>query len=272
MLRTVLHRWRCLKTGGHVRSFTTSIPCAKVSTRHQRYEQSSTLEGLVNEASQASTGSSDNYRSLSKLICTVGPSTHSPSHIQNLVDIGMSVMRINCSKSTIEETKERVEWLRACQGLQGGDIQPTPTRPLNLRSIMFDTTDEEHLQWAIDMGVDFVSFNATHVGKVRSDLSRMIEPIKPLSSIPKLIAKIQSADALTNFDEILQVSDGILIERKLLAQDIPLGVVRAQKKIVQKCNSAGKPVIIASQMLDTMIDHPTPTRAEVSDIVNAVCK
>jgi pyruvate kinase len=100
----------------------------------------------------------------------------------------------------------------------------------------------------------------------------MIEPIKPLSSIPKLIAKIQSADALTNFDEILQVSDGILIERKLLAQDIPLGVVRAQKKIVQKCNSAGKPVIIASQMLDTMIDHPTPTRAEVSDIVNAVCK
>ena len=127
MLRTVLHRWRCLKTGGRVRSFTTSIPCAKVSTRHQRYEQSSTLEGLVNEASQASTGSSDNYRSLSKLICTVGPSTHSPSHIQNLVDIGMSVMRINCSKSTIEETKERVEWLRACQGLQGGDIQPTPT-------------------------------------------------------------------------------------------------------------------------------------------------
>ena len=110
MLKTRLARlWLCQKTG-RIRSFTNSIPCARVSTRHQRYEQSSTLEGLVHEASQASRGSSDNYRSLSKLICTVGPSTHSPSEIQNLVDIGMSVMRINCSKSTIEETTERVEW------------------------------------------------------------------------------------------------------------------------------------------------------------------
>ena len=258
-----------------------------ISTRHQRYETSTSLEKLVNEADKNS--ADNNCSSLSKLICTVGPSSHSPKLIQKLVDQGMQVMRINCSKSSVQETKERVQWLRACQGLQGNDQKkaqsPTPakpswkdktsTRPLNLRSVMFDAKTDEHFKLAVEMDIDFISFNASNLTKVKSNLDGILLDLQSTSnnktgSIPKLIAKIQSADALIDFDEILQVSDGILIERKLLARDIPLGVVRAQKQIVHKCNVAGKPVIIASQMLDTMIDHPTPTRAEVSDIVNAV--
>ena len=264
LLRQVTHR---LAKHPFYRCSTTTT-----TTRHKRYETSTTLAELVNEVDELGPG----YCSLSKIICTVGPSTHSPSLIQNLVDEGMQIMRINCAKSTIEETKERVSWLRECHGLQGGsgssskfqDTPHPPNRPRNLRSVMFDTKSEEHLKLALELDVDFVSFNASDVDTVQSTLSDLQQSSH--TALPKLIAKIQSADALTNFDDILQVADGILIERGLLAVDIPLGVVRAQKQIVQKCNVAGKPVIIASQMLDSMLDHPTPTRAEVSDIVNAV--
>lgn len=91
------------------------------------------------------------------------------------------------------------------------------------------------------------------------------------TNIPRVIAKIEKPDALKNIDEIINISDMILVARGDLGIELPLqNIPCEQKSIVKKCNEANKPVVVATQMLESMIENPRATRAEVTDVANAV--
>jgi pyruvate kinase len=126
----------------------------------------------------------------------------------------------------------------------------------------------EHLMFALREQPDYLALSFVHsaedVAQVRAVLS------ENGLDIP-VIAKIEIGAAVVNFDDILDVSDGVMVARGDLGVDIPLErVPLVQKEIIRKCNRAGKPVITATQMLQSMVDAASPTRAEVTDVANAI--
>ncbi|HEV2226514.1 MAG TPA: pyruvate kinase [Nitrososphaerales archaeon] len=126
--------------------------------------------------------------------------------------------------------------------------------------------DSAHLKFGLEQGVDFV---AASFVRTRADL-RSLRRMMPKDS-PMLIAKIEKREAVRNFDEILAEADGIMVARGDLGIEVPIETVPAiQKRIVGKCNLVAKPVIVATQMLVSMVNFPVPTRAEVTDVAAAV--
>lgn len=128
--------------------------------------------------------------------------------------------------------------------------------------------DIDDLQFGAALGVDWVALSFV---RKHEDLLLAKHYLKLNNSDAKLMAKIEKPGAIKNFDEILATADGIMVARGDLGVELsPQEVPMLQKKLIRKSRQAGKPVVTATQMLETMTDSPVPTRAEASDVANAI--
>jgi pyruvate kinase len=139
---------------------------------------------------------------------------------------------------------------------------------INLGISAFTDHDRECLEFALERGVDAISQSFVERG---ADIAAVRGAAAALGKKPFLIAKIERYESVQRFDEILQAADGIMIARGDLGVEVPIEEIAIlQKQLIAKANAAGKPVITATQMLESMTSSRLPTRAEATDVANAI--
>ncbi len=174
---------------------------------------------------------------------------------------GAIALRIRAKSQNRVETRVEVGGeLRAQQGIN------YPDGTLALSAVT--ERDFEHLAFALECGVDWIAVSFV---KSADDVTRVKRFIAERGQSVPVIAKIEKHEALDAIDAILAVADGIMVARGDLGIEIPLEAVPlAQKDLIARANRASKPVITATQMLESMISSPRPTRAEATDVANAI--
>ncbi|MCZ8343553.1 MAG: pyruvate kinase [Leptospira sp.] len=189
------------------------------------------------------------------------------AHILNDIEPGHRLLVDDGKLSFIvkSKTKEKAELETVIGGIlkdnKGINLPGTP-----ISAPALSEKDIEDLQFALSLGVDYIALSFV---RRASDLEMARQFMK--ESYAGLIAKIERPEALQNIDEIIDNCDGIMIARGDLGVELDTQYVPIiQKEMITKLNQKGKPVITATQMLETMIDNPRPTRAEASDVANAV--
>ena len=155
--------------------------------------------------------------------------------------------------------------------IRGGILLPRkginfPESNISVSSIT--EKDIEDLHFGLDNDVDWIALSFVRSEK---DIKLLRKMIRERGKKTRIIAKIEKPQAIKNIDKIIKASDGLMVARGDLGVEMPMESVPIhQKKIVNKCNKAYKPVIIATQMLESMVEQKTPTRAESNDVANAV--
>ncbi len=159
-----------------------------------------------------------------------------------------------------------------CRVISGGTL--TSQQGINLPDAdleipLLSKKDQRDLLFGINQKVDFIGISFVRQAQDILQVRKILK--KKAGEGISLIAKIEKRKAVSNIDKIIEVADAIMIARGDLGVEIPLEEVPlAQKAIIRKCNLAGKPVITATQMLESMVRNPRPTRAEVTDVANAI--
>lgn len=204
-----------------------------------------------------------------KIVCTLGPASNSPEAIERILKAGMNVARLNLNYGTLEEHRQLIAQIRSLsQKLK----MPTGIL-LDLPGLKRQTGDMkavfgQHLEFALSQNADFIALSFISSAQ---QVKTVKELLREMSADIPVIVKIEQAAALKEASAILDTSEGIMVARGDLANEISIEKVPlAQKHLIREANGRGKPVITATQMLESMVRSATPTRAEATDVANAV--
>ncbi|KAF5960108.1 hypothetical protein HYC85_001317 [Camellia sinensis] len=190
-----------------------------------------------------------------------------PLPLQACLDLLLSTSGGMMSLAVKSKTKDSVK----CEVIDGGELKSR--RHLNVRgksATLPSITDKdwEDIKFGVDNKVDFYAVSFVKDANVVHELK---DYLRSCNADIHVIVKIESADSIPNLHSILTASDGAMVARGDLGAELPIeDVPLLQEDIIRRCRSMQKPVIVATNMLESMIGHPTPTRAEVSDIAIAV--
>ena len=158
-----------------------------------------------------------------------------------------------------------------CRVLVGGELgekKGVNVPGANLSVPTLTDKDISDIRWGVEHKVDYIAVSFV---RTKEDILGVRKVLEEHLGESKIIAKIETRRSVQNIDEILAVVDGVMVARGDLGVEMPTeDVPMVQKEIIEKCRSQGKPAIVATQMLDSMIRNPKPTRAEASDVANAV--
>lgn len=218
--------------------------------------------------------------SRAQILATIGPSCNTLEIMRKMILSGMDAVRLNFSWGILDEHREYIHLVREAAksmhkhvpiviDLPGPRIQATQGHTYN-KEIVSAITDRdiEFIKFGIEQKVDY--FAASFVAN-KSDVEQAKSLIHKHGGTQKIIAKIERSIAVENVDEIIRVSDAVMVARGDLGNEVPLEQIPfIEKSIIDACNLAGKPVITATQMMLSMVDHDSPTRAEVTDVSYAV--
>lgn len=204
-----------------------------------------------------------------KIVCTLGPASSSPEVIESMLKGGTDVARFNLAYGTLQEHSQLISKVRSLSQklkLPVGILLDLP----GLKRSHGDITAVfgQHLDFALTEDADFVALSfISSVRQVR-EVKQLLRKMK--ADIP-VIVKIEEARALEESGAMIEAGEGIMVARGDLALDISIEKVpMAQKRLINEANRQGKPVITATQMLESMVRSATPTRAEAADVANAV--
>ena len=181
--------------------------------------------------------------------------------------------RILLDDGLIELLVERIDHEDTiCRVINGGIISNSKSinlPGLNTKMPYLNENDKDDLRFAYEQDFDFIALSFVRSAQDVLNVKSFLNGVGP--SRCELIAKIENAEGVNNIDEIIRVSDGIMVARGDMGVEIPFEELPGiQKSLIKKCYSAGKKVITATQMLESMIRNPRPTRAEITDIANAI--
>lgn len=219
-------------------------------------------------------------QNIPQIIATLGPSSQNEEMLTRMIQSGADIIRLNFSWAGIENHIQQIELIQKASesisrqvpilvDLAGPRIQKGATHSYNHEAPSCITEqDIEHIIFGITHKVDYfgLSFVAT-----ASDVIKCKEIIRENGGTQGVVAKIERPEALENFDAILNEADAIMIARGDLGENIPLERLPfVQADLIKRTKRAHKPVIVATQMLFSMTENSTPTRAEVTDVANAI--
>lgn len=218
--------------------------------------------------------------SRAQIVATLGPASGELEIIKKMIDHQTDCFRINFSHGDYEQHLKFIKLVKEAskgierkivliQDLSGPREKTGSGHKFDESSLAVITEkDKDDLRFGLNNGVDYVALS--FVGDYK-DVLLLRTLMKEIGIIKPIIAKIERREAVENIDGIIEMADAIMVARGDLGEAYPLEKLPyIQALIIKKCNQAGKPVITATQMMLSMMNSRTPTRAEVSDVAHAI--